>query len=276
MNRYLQALLLALALGAFPAWAQAEVYSVAVVPQYTVSKIYRSWKPLLAQLEQETGHSFKLLVYPGFKEFEQDYLKGVPDFIYYNPYHQLTGHQQQGYVPLVRDGQRKLKGIIVVRKDSDLARISDLNGKLIAFPAPNAFAASLYMRALLREREGIDFEARYIDSHSNGYRHVLHGRADAAGGVMRSLDSQPANVRERLKIIYETPGNPPHPIAVHPRIDANVQAQVTEALIRLQDSTAGLKLLAAIQMSSPVKADHERDYAPLGNLGLQRYYKEYE
>lgn len=276
MIRSCKSLVLVCVLLCLPGPVLAESYTFAVVPQYTVSKIYRTWKPLLSELERRTGHQFKLLVYPGFKEFERDFLEGVPDFIYFNPYHQVMGRQVQGYEPLLRDGKRKLKGIIVVRQDSDLKSVFDLNGRTIAFPAPNAFAASLYMRALLRETEGIDFEARYVDSHSNGYRHVYHGKAAAAGGVVRTLKSQPAKVQEALKVIYETPSHPPHPIAAHPRVSPAVREQVTEALLELRQGTTGLKLLAAIQMADPMRADYGRDYAPLGELGLQRYYRRYD
>lgn len=39
--------------------------------------------------------------------------------------------------------------VLVVRKDSAVRRLADLNGATGAFPAPNAFAASLLPRALL-------------------------------------------------------------------------------------------------------------------------------
>jgi phosphonate transport system substrate-binding protein len=276
MRRYLKGVMRVLALLTLPSMVFAQEYSFAVVPQYTVTHVYRSWRPVLAELERSTGHSFKLLVYPSFRAFETDYLNGVPDFVYFNPYHQVLGYKAQGYLPLVRDGKRKLTGIIVVRKDSGIDSIAQLEGKNIAFPAPNAFAASLYMRALLQEKEGLNFNARYVHSHSNSYRHVYSSKTAAAGGVMSTLIRQPTAVRDALKVIYRTPDYPPHPIAVHPRVPATVRAVVTKALRAMQHTTNGQRLLAGIQMSQPVRADYRRDYAPLGHLGLERYYQPYE
>jgi ABC-type nitrate/sulfonate/bicarbonate transport system substrate-binding protein len=59
------------------------------------------------------------------------------------------GRRWRGFLPLVRDGQSQLEGILVVRKDSPVRRIADLSGATVAFPASNAFAASLLPRALL-------------------------------------------------------------------------------------------------------------------------------
>jgi len=275
MKRHFTAgLLLALLWLSIP--AQARDYTFAVVPQYTVSEIYKNWRPLISELDRATGNRYKLLVYPNFRQFEIDYMAGVPDFVYFNPYHQLVGNRTQGYIPLVRDGKRKLTGIIVVRKDSGIDSITQLQGKDIAFPAPNAFAASLYMRTQLREKEGLNFHAYYVHSHSNGYRHVYTGKALAAGGVLSTLRRQPAAVRNELKVIYQTRAYPPHPIAAHPRVSPAVRGDLTAVLLELQGTAHGRQLLSAIQMAHPIRAQYRRDYLPLGLLGLDRYYRPYE
>lgn len=259
-----------------PLSSQATDYSFAVVPQYTVSKIFASWQPLLGALEKETGHSFKLKVYNSFKDFESDYLSGKVDFVYYNPYHQVKGLKSQGYLPLIRDGKRKLTGIIVVRKDKHYKQVSDLNHKTVAFPAPNAFAASLYMRALLAEKEKLNITPRYVHSHSNAYRHVVTGKSDAAGGVLRTLKKQPQAIREALMVLYQTPTNSPHPIAVHPRVSKQVRLAVADAILLMADNERGQALLKAVQISSPIKANYKRDYQALESLELKKYYHDYE
>ena len=62
--------------------------------------------------------------------------------------------------------------------------MQDLDGADIAFPAPNAFGASLYMRALLAEQEKININPIYVETHANVYRNVIFGRASAGGGVI--------------------------------------------------------------------------------------------
>lgn len=276
MSRRIKRLVLLGLMFCLPYTTQAKEYTFAVVPQYTVNEIYASWQPLLTALEQATGERFKLLVYASFREFETDYQTGVPDFVYFNPYHQVVAWKAQGYIPLVRDGVRKLKGILVVRRDSGIDKLQQLQGKTIAFPAPNAFAASLTMRELLREKAGLNFQVDYVHSHSNSYRYAYTGLAAAATGVESTLRRQPQAIREQLKVIYETPAYSPHPIAAHPRVPKTLRKQVRDILLALNHSHTGRRLLARIQMQHPVRADYRRDYAPLGKMGLERYYHPYE
>lgn len=161
--------------------ARAETtYSFAIVPQFTPVEIGKRWTPLLNRLEADTGLAFQLRLHDKTPTFEADFLRGVPDFVYLNPYHMVMAAKARGYVPLVR-GAEPLAGILVADKAGPVGKLADLNGARIAFPSPNAFGASLYMRALLAEREGIDFTPVYVGTHRNAYRHVLLGE-EAAGG----------------------------------------------------------------------------------------------
>ena len=262
--------LLVLMLG-WLASAKAEQYSLAVVPQLTPALTHRNWSPFVEQLSRQTGHRFELRVYRTFEEFEADLSRGMPDLVYMNPYHQLRARSAQGYIPLVRDGAQTLSGVLVVARDSPVKTVKDLNGLSLGFPDPNAFAASLYLRALLHEQGGIRFTVQYLTTHGNVYRHVIAGDIAAGGGVNTTLARERPETRAALRVLYETPGTAPHPLSAHPRIDAAVREAVIAAILRMRNNDAGQALLRAIQMQKPVRADFMRDYAPLEKLNLQRY-----
>ena len=146
--------------------AQERVFTIGVVPQFTPVEIYERWGPLVKELENRTGLKFELKTYKSIPEFEKAFLKGELDFVFMNPYHQVMAYKAQKYIPLVRD-KTPLTGILVVRRDSPVKEVKDLDGKVIAFPAPNAFAASLYMRAILTEKFKIKFTQEYVKTHDN-------------------------------------------------------------------------------------------------------------
>ncbi|MDH4134580.1 MAG: phosphate/phosphite/phosphonate ABC transporter substrate-binding protein [Gammaproteobacteria bacterium] len=264
-------LFLALALVCLSPTSAAAELLLAVVPQLPPAVTHRQWRPLVERLAHDTGLPIQLRVYRSFDEFESDLNGGRPDLVYLNPYQQLVARRAQGYIPLVRDGSRLLSGVLVVRKDSPYQSVKDLDGRDIAFPDPNAFAASLYMRALLREREHIRFQARYLAGHGNVYRHTILGEVAAGGGVNVTLARERVQTRNELRILYETPGTPPHPLSAHPRVNKTTRAVLTAALLKLADSNNGRQLLADIEMPGPVPADQVRDYAALERLNLQRY-----
>lgn len=253
-----------------PAARAAETYSVAIVPQFPAVEIHRDWSPLLDRLKKETGLNFTLVIFASIPEFEDALLAGQPDFAYMNPYHQVMAKRAKAYLPLVR-GSNLLTGVLIVRKDDPIKSVSELDGKDIAFPAPNAFGASLWLRALLAEQEKVKINPVYVKTHSNVYRHVTSGRAAAGGGINNTLADEPEEVRANLRVLMETPGVPPHPLSAHPRVPEAVRKQVTEVLLRIAAEPDGPAMMARVQMASLKRADYAQDYLPLEKFGLDKY-----
>lgn len=247
-----------------------ESYTWAVVPQFTGTVVHRDWTPLLQAIEKATGYKLTLTLYDSISAFEIGFLAGKPDFAYMNPYHAVMARRMQGYEPLVRDETSKLTGIIVTRVNSGLDSVEDLARKEIVFPSPNAFAASLYVRALLTENEKLEFTPIYTQTHSNAYRYVLVGKAAASGGVLRTLRRERPEVQSELKVIYETPGTPSHPIVYHKRVPKHAAQAVQKAVFDFSRTEDGKKILEAILIPSPVVASYD-DYQPLEALNLEKY-----
>lgn len=247
-----------------------QTYVVAVVPQFTPVEIGIRWTPLLKHLESSLGMNFQLRVFDNIPAFEADLLRGGPDFAYLNPYHMVIASRVQGYTPLVR-GAESLEGILVVDREGPVKQLTDLQGEKLAFPAPNAFGASLYMRALLTEKEKISFTPVYVGTHRNVYRHVLLREELAGGGVEATLDREPTTIRSRLRVLYKTPATPSHPLAAHQRVSRVVRDKVVHALMGLKEDQAGKKLLEDVGLGEVQVAEYTRDYLPLERLKLDRF-----
>lgn len=247
-----------------------QTLTVAVVPQFPATVLHRDWTPLFERLARTVGVDFRLLLQPTIPRFEADVLSGAADLAYLNPYHQVMAHRAQGYLPMVRS-RVPLSGLLVVRRDDPVASVRALDGKTLAFPAPNAFGASLWMRALLTEREKIRFTATYVQTHGNVYRQVLSGQVVAGGGVNHTLQQERDDVRQNLRVLYETPGVAPHPLSAHPRVATALRQAITDALVDLAGKPDGQALLHAVEIDGLLRADQARDYAPLEAFGLERY-----
>ena len=273
--RLIQLLLLFICLQLFSPLATADttkpVYTWSVVPQFTALAIHRDWSPILEYLNAHTPYQFKLQMYKSIPEFENGFLAGETDFSYMNPYHAVMAKQAQGYLPIIRDSARELTGILVVRKDSPYQQVQDLEGTTIAFASPNAFAAALYMRALLREKQKLSFTPYYAKTHSNAYRQVLLGQTAAAGGVYRTLHKERPEVAENLRVIFTTPSTPSHPVTAHPRVPKQVVSAVQAQFAAMYADPAYQPLLKAILIPKPINADFNRDYRFLEDLHLESY-----
>jgi phosphonate transport system substrate-binding protein len=247
-------------------------YSFGVVPQYDQRHLYGIWKPLLDLLHTRTGFSFKLVTTPDIQAFEREYDAGRYDFVYLNPYHLLKANKSQGYVPAVRD-KDDLRGILVVRKDSPLEKVRELNGKVVAFPSPNALGASLLLRADLSIIFGLRISPIYVNSHDSVYLHVVKRLADAGGGVEKTLKRQEIEVQDALRILYTTRDIPSHPIAVNPRVPKADSDKFVKALLELPATAEGQVLLSKIPMNSPAPTSMN-DYAMMKDWGLESFWVE--
>jgi phosphonate transport system substrate-binding protein len=260
----------------FQAWlappAHGAEYAFGVVPQFDHRQLFAIWKPILDELGKRTGLSFKVVLSPDIPSFEKEYLKGIYDFAYMNPYHLLKANQAVGYQPIIHD-QADLFGILVVRRDSPLNNPADLNGRTIAFPSPNALGASLLMRADLSDLFHVRITPLYVKSHDSVYLHVVKGLADAGGGVMRTLTEQDDTIKEALKIIYVTRPMPSHPVASHPRVPGTDVEKIRRALLEMATTKEGLALLSKIPLNHPVPASLG-DYTPMSDWGLERFWVE--
>lgn len=246
-------------------------YRVGVVPQFDARRIVEVWQPLLDAVGERAGVRLRLQPAPSIPAFEGELNQGSYDFAYMNPYHLLIANKAQGYLPLWRDHGRQLQGVLVVRKDSPIESLAQLAGKTVAFPAPNALGATLMMRAELQGQHGLQIEPRFVKSHSSVYLNVATGAAAAGGGVQKTLNQQPQQVKDALRVLHRTQGVAPHPLAAHPRVDPAMAKRVQQAFLQLGEGEEGKALMSGIPMKQIGVATLE-EYLLLQSLGLDAYY----
>jgi len=186
-----------------------------------------------------------------------------------NPYHAVMKWQENQYIPLVASSE-PIFGVLSIRRDSKVTNIQELNGGKIAFPAPNAFAASLLIRATL-SLEGVSYEPLYLKTHSNVYRSVIRGDVAAGGGIQSTLMSEPAELRAELRVLMETKRYTAHPFSANARVPALIQKQIQEAFLEIGQTNEGRKLLRGAQLIEPKVVTFEANYRPLEALQLEKF-----
>jgi phosphonate transport system substrate-binding protein len=267
--RYLGILAIGLALS--PLLRADESILIGVVPQFEARKLHQIWQPIIDELSTRTGKKFELSGSPTIVDFERQLLEGKFDFAYMNPYHFIMAQQAQGYNPVVRDTSRKLSGILVVKNDSGIDSPKQLDGKTLAFPAPNALGASLQMRQELTDLFGITFTPNYVKTHDSVYLNVMFNKAAAGGGVGKTLQQQKDSVKNALKVIHKTKPVAPHPVAAHPRVAQALVDSVRETFLQMSNSDEGKALLEQIPMRV-AGASTAADYEELISMKLERFY----
>ena len=224
----------------------AEEYSFGIVPQSNGSKLSKLWSPILQYLQEHSDINLRFSTTRNIKTFEKRINTGKYDIVYMNPYHYTVSHEKQGYLAFAKAKNKRLKGIIVVAKDSPYTSINDLDNAELAFPS-NAFAANLVPRAVF-SKANLTFTPKYVSSHDSVYRNIARGRYPAGGGVMRTFNNTSSEYRDKLKILWKSDGYTPHAFAAHPRVPKDVVEKLQKALLNMEQDPSGKELLKKIRL----------------------------
>ncbi len=242
-------LLLGLASPAF-----SKEYTFGIVPQQSSSKLARLWTPVLQELGRETGLKIRFATAKDIPTFEKRLAAGDYDFAYMNPYHFTVFNDTPGYIAMAHQSDKRIKGIVVVRKDSDLQGLAELDGQMMAFPSPAAFAATILPIANMQKSD-ISITPRYVSSHDSVYMAVSRGLLPAGGGIVRTFNKTDPAVRDSLRVLWTSQGYTPHAFAAHPDLPPSVRHKMAAALVGIADTEYGAGLLTDMGFNGIQLAD---------------------
>lgn len=236
----------------------AQEYSFAMVPQSSGSKLAKLWSPIIQYIEEDSQVDLRFATTRNINTFEKRMDVGKYDFVYMNPYQYTIYNERHGYLAFAKAKKKRLKGILVVAKDSPYRTINDLNNSELAFPS-NAFAANLVPRAVLT-KNNLDFSSKYVSSHDSVYRNIARGRYPAGGGVMRTFNNASPEYKNKLRVLWKSDGYTPHAFAAHPRVPQAIVDKVQKALLKMEQDPQGKALLKNIRFKGIEKGtDREWD-----------------
>jgi phosphonate transport system substrate-binding protein len=238
-----------------------------IVPQQSASRLASLWVPIFKYLEEVTKKPIHFRTAPDIPTFEKRLAAGDYDFAYMNPYHYTIFSKNPGYKAFAKARGERLKGIIVVRKDSPIKSLNELNGATLAVPAPAAFAASILTRAYL-SNVGIQFTAKYVSSHDSVYRTVAKDLYTAGGGVIQTFENVAPEIRDQLHILWTSQGYTPHAFAAHPRVAEGLVKKVVIAMETMDQNATGKALLDAINFKG-IEAASDSDWDDVRDLNIQ-------
>ncbi len=234
--------------------ADDKTYVFGVVPQSGSTRAAKDWTPILGFLEERTGLKLRFATTRNIPTYSSRLKTAKYDFAYVSPSDYVKYEDEDGYRAIARPRAVKLKGIVVVRKDSPYEKLEDLNNQSIAFPA-NAFAAEVIPAANLH-RKGVTFLPHQVASHESVYRAVATGRTAAGGGVLRTFNATAPEYRDQLRVLWTSEAYSPHAFVAHARVPADIVKSIQEALIDMDQDPIGRKLLGQI---APEGIDYGKD-----------------
>ena len=179
-------------------------------------------------------------------------------------------------------GNSEYRSVVFTRKDSGIARLADLNGKVIAFEEPFSSSGYFFPKVdllkmnfrLAPKRQGSETvkadEVGYIFSHgdSNTILSVLNGVV-AAGAIDSDKYLGVAKNLDTLRIVHETVSFPRQIVSHRADLPAKLVTRVREVLLNMQHSEEGGRVLR--EFENTTKFDEIPAHAIDLMAGLRKY-----
>jgi phosphonate transport system substrate-binding protein len=246
---------------------QGDALVFGIAPGKDPEQTSKHWGAIISYLSSESGVKLRLKMAASFEAFEKQLAAGAYDIVYMNPYQYTTYHKSKGYMAFAKERNKKVKGIIVVRKDSPYKSLADLKDQTVAFPKEDVFGASVLPRASLKQ-EKIPVKSKDVDSSTSVYRAVYKGKLPAGGGVMDTYGKLNPAVNNNLRILWTTKQYTPDAFAAHPRVASATLDKLKSAMFVMQDEPNGLSLLNTINFKG-IEAAEDKEWDDIRALRLK-------
>jgi phosphonate transport system substrate-binding protein len=143
--------------------------TIAVLPCSNIEVTFKKFYPLITYLKNKTGIDVRLLVPANFEKFRSGLENGEIDFALLDPHILLKLYGLFNHDEILRtltmEGGTTQTGVVIVSKDSNIKKLSDLRGKTVMFGAESSTPKWVAAK-LLFETNGIN-----IDTDLKAYSH---------------------------------------------------------------------------------------------------------
>ena len=222
-------------------------------PVLSEPEMRAEFEPLMTYLSNAIGQKVTLYIAKDYGDLRTQMEKASVDIGSFSPFAYVDaarGRKIRIIAQSIIEGSSTYRGIIVGRKDSGLKSIVDLKGKRFGFVDPKSASGYVYPRAMLIEK-GIDPESFFKEtifagSHDKVIAAVLEGRVDAGAiydGALGVAKRSGVSI-ENLSTLASSDPIPHDAIAVRIGIDEELAKRIQLALINLDKSEAGRRVIA--------------------------------
>jgi phosphonate transport system substrate-binding protein len=261
----------------------------AFTPSQDVARVTASGNAIASALATATGLRWKVTVPTSYAAQIESLCSGQTDIAAIAPLQMTLVLDKQCGTPILgalrRDDTGQLattyKSQILVRTDSGITDLNGLKGKKFAFVDPISASGYLFPTLLVKTKTGQDpktffSQTIFAGGHDKAALAVYSGQVDGAASFIdvRTSPGMPADIMAKTKVIDTAGPIPNDGVAIRKGFPADVQAQVSKALIDYCASPDGGKQCAALfnwnglQAIGPATYDPVRDAAKLAGIDV--------
>lgn len=247
-------------------------------PSVDAEKITLSAKPLINFLEKETGYYFTTAIPTSYIAVVEAFGTERADIAIINSFSYLLAHEKYGanaVLRVVRTGnQTYYRGQIIVRTDSGIEKIEDLNGKSIAYVDASSASGYILPNNLLKKYGVKPSRETFAMKHDNVVTMVYQRQVDAGAtfyspphpvtgeplDARSRVKKQYPDVFENVKILALTDSLPNDPVVFRKGLPDLMVRKISRALLKFANSEEGKKVLPDIYSMEGLITTKDSDY----------------
>jgi len=265
-----------------PLFAFAETYTVGIAPSLpepislnqAADKTKppskeEAWQAVFNYLSEQTHLEFQFESASSQLKFELNLAKGYYDFAYINPLQFIAFNNFPGYRAVVKQKAQPIRGMIFVKKTSNISNLGELRENIIAFPGALNFSGSIAPRASL-DRLNVNIIPRFLASQKQVYVEVSNNTYIGGGGTHSSFEALPPEIKSTLRIIWDSPGYTPNAFVAHSRISFFAINTLQRAMVGMIKREDGKILLPDIFVNNGFEVARDSDWNEIKLIDLNK------
>lgn len=241
-----------------------KVYIFGVHPLHNPKHLFEVYQPMVDYINANLhGSELRLEASRNYASFDKKLFSGYFDFALPNPYQTIIASQKGYKIFGKMADDENFRGIILVRKDSNIQKVSDLRGKKVSYPAPTALAATMMPQWFLYQH-GIDVNKditnSYVGSQESSIMNVYLKKSVAASTWPQPWETfikERPEIAEQVIVKWETSPLVNNGLIVKEDVPQELVNQVSQIIFAMHTHKAGKKILKAMHLSHYEPADDD-------------------
>lgn len=249
---------------------------VGLVPVEDIRKMAARYEPLAKYLSKKMGLKVELVYLDSYSEVCDRFIYNQLDAAFFGSFSYVLTHAKAGIEPIARPdfhGVSTYKGLIIVRKDSNISNIADMKGKRLALVHQATYAGYLYPLYYFKEYGVRDLEKYFskvifTGRHDKAIFAVLRGEADIAApkdSVYERIIKENPQLEKELVILSASGPVPSNALCVSKNLNPALKKKLRNILLNLENDAEANPALEALDATKFVETN-DQDYRYLYDI----------
>ncbi|WP_032632897.1 phosphate/phosphite/phosphonate ABC transporter substrate-binding protein [Pseudomonas syringae] len=220
---------------------ELKVYNFSPVNQYNLNLSASFWNPIIKYVSEKSGVNLTLKLGRTSSDTTSYVLAQEVDFAFTN--HLFSPERDtMGWKVFGRRDAPALEGQIVVPADSPIHSLSELEGKEVVYPGPEAFIAYKVTSSEL-VKKGIQTSTVFAGNMDGAFSQLLSGKAQAMGANSQLVSSYTEREGKSFRVLWNSASFNDLALMASPRVSKKERDAVANAFFNMQHDAEGSRIL---------------------------------